>query len=668
MALPVEAEAASRPFHPSLTLSPVPQRKKLVESSIGNYVLGRTLGKGVFSVVREATHIITGQAVAVKIVDRNKVKEKDLKTLVREMQVLKLLSHPHVVRLYEIIDTEAAFYLVQELVTGDTLQAFMLDHGAMTEDLARKIFRQVFAGVQYCHSKRVVHRDLKPNNIMLDQDQNVKLIDFGLSRQFGANMLETHCGTPIFAAPELFNPAPYYGPAVDVWAVGVALYATVFGRLPFFGKGYRERIVDGDYTVPKGCSKEFQSIIQKMLEVDPDNRISAEALLSHPWTNIGYKVRPTPTSNEGTVDQQVLNVMKQLGFEDEEVGAALGQDKYNHVTATYHLLLAQKEHGCNIDVQLLMYPPPPPALAPRKTSGENGVTAFSPTSQSRGPSRSPSTGATAQFSPTKIISNATTLRRPSYETGPSPVGPPRLPPSTDRRGSLLGNSDHRRRSDSPTGEMFIPNTRGKTPRAVDSNSGSLAAHVTARLASPSPARRSTSPQINGLEVPDNMVVLQTGAISAQSSPRGSIVGIGQENSSGSEKEHLGSGLLMALKSPFRSRKPNNLVIGPNQGGSASAPTSPAPVPRSGGSRRQSRFLLWEGTTPDDGPLFASPPSSRSQSRSNSIVGEAIVINASPGCGVGMEGTKAGSMSPLSVAASSVRKFLRSASYEATLLD
>ncbi|KNC83149.1 CAMK/CAMKL/MARK protein kinase, variant [Sphaeroforma arctica JP610] len=423
--------------------------------SIGNYALGETLGKGVFSVVKESTHLITGQKVAVKVVDRTKVKEKDLKTLVREMQVMKLLTHNNIAKLYEIIDTAEAFYLVLELVQGDTMHAYLKENGTVTETLAADWTRQLASGVQYCHSRHVVHRDIKLNNIMVDPTGRVKLIDFGLSREFEAKKIETHCGTPVYAAPELFRSGGYFGPAVDMWAIGVVLHACVSGRLPFKGDNFRKRIQEGDYEVPKYFSVKLKNTIASLLEVNPKKRATATDLLKCPWIMQNEKtIAPIEVVPfEDAIDIDCVKAMRKLGFEEQEVLSSVQNDMYDHTAATYYLLKAHKGKDFDLEPLLVQLPPSAQSHSRPRQINSPGLVVVPPMGGS----------SSAQHSP--VHSSSTTL---SYPTATHKCTYTPSHSSQTRRGSSpaepLTSASHSGQQHSPakiTSNLSAQNSRSK---------------------------------------------------------------------------------------------------------------------------------------------------------------------------------------------------------------
>jgi MAP/microtubule affinity-regulating kinase len=192
--------------------------------------------------------------VAIKIIDKNKLDKATSKKLFREVRIMRLLNHKNIVKLYEVIDTPDELFLVMEYVSGGEIFDYLVAHGRMKEKDARKQFRQIAGAVAYCHSLHIIHRDLKAENLLLDENMNVKIADFGFSNQFSPGQkLNTWCGSPPYAAPELFQGKEYSGPEVDVWSLGVVLYVFVCGSLPFDGSNLaklRARVIAGKYQIP----------------------------------------------------------------------------------------------------------------------------------------------------------------------------------------------------------------------------------------------------------------------------------------------------------------------------------------------------------------------------------------------------------------------------------
>ncbi|KAM7374869.1 hypothetical protein PAMP_007503 [Pampus punctatissimus] len=207
---------------------------------IGNYRLLKTIGKGNFAKVKLARHILTGKEVAIKIIDKTQLNPTSLQKLFREVRIMKGLNHPNIVQLFEVIETDKTLYLIMEYASGGEVFDYLVSHGRMKEVEARAKFRQIVSAVHYCHTKNIVHRDLKAENLLLDADANIKIADFGFSNEFTlGNKLDTFCGSPPYAAPELFQGKKYDGPEVDVWSLGVILYTLVSGSLPFDGQNLK---------------------------------------------------------------------------------------------------------------------------------------------------------------------------------------------------------------------------------------------------------------------------------------------------------------------------------------------------------------------------------------------------------------------------------------------
>uniref|UniRef100_A0A8C6SZ62 MAP/microtubule affinity-regulating kinase 3 n=1 Tax=Neogobius melanostomus TaxID=47308 RepID=A0A8C6SZ62_9GOBI len=312
---------------------------------IGNYRLLKTIGKGNFAKVKLARHILTGREVAIKIIDKTQLNPTSLQKLYREMRIMKTLNHPNIVQLFEVIETEKTLYLVMEYASGGEVFDYLVSHGRMKEKEARAKFRQIVSAVHYCHQKNIVHRDLKAENLLLDAKANIKIADFGFSNEFSAgSKLDTFCGSPPYAAPELFQGKKYDGPEVDVWSLGVILYTLVSGSLPFDGqnlKELRERVLRGKYRVPFYMSTDCEVILRRFLVLNPTKRCSLEQIMKDKWINVGYEgdeLRPHTEPAENFSDTTRIDVMVGMGFSKDEIREALSGHKYNEVTATYLLL------------------------------------------------------------------------------------------------------------------------------------------------------------------------------------------------------------------------------------------------------------------------------------------------------------------------------------------
>eukprot|EP00592_Proboscia_alata_P008265 CAMPEP_0194351992 /NCGR_PEP_ID=MMETSP0174-20130528/366_1 /TAXON_ID=216777 /ORGANISM="Proboscia alata, Strain PI-D3" /LENGTH=745 /DNA_ID=CAMNT_0039119765 /DNA_START=80 /DNA_END=2317 /DNA_ORIENTATION=+ len=255
---------------------------------IGQFILGKNLGIGAFGKVKVATHAITGHKVAVKILNKAKIKQLGMEEKVqREINILHLCTQPHIIRLYEVVDTPTDIFLVNEYVSGGELFDYIVSKGRLSADEARNFFHQIVSGVEYCHFQKIVHRDLKPENLLLDSNLNIKIADFGLSNLMrDGDFLRTSCGSPNYAAPEVISGHLYAGPEVDVWSCGVILYALLCGSLPFDDESIPnlfKKIKSGMYSLPSHLSQLARNLIPRMLEVDPMKRITIPEIRLHPW-------------------------------------------------------------------------------------------------------------------------------------------------------------------------------------------------------------------------------------------------------------------------------------------------------------------------------------------------------------------------------------------------
>lgn len=249
---------------------------------VGNYTLQRPIGEGTFGKVRLAHHRLTNTRVAIK-----QIPKAHSASLTREIHHHRRLHHPNVMQLYEVIATEQYIWMVSELCAGGELYDYLVENECLPEPEARRIFGQLCLAVAYVHSKGIVHRDLKLENILLDERCNVKLGDFGFTREFERNrLMHTFCGTTGYASPEMLAGKKYTGEQVDIWSLGVILYALLCGALPFDDDDesvMKQKILQGDLEIPDCLSEEARSLITNILQQDPAQRPSIHQILQHPW-------------------------------------------------------------------------------------------------------------------------------------------------------------------------------------------------------------------------------------------------------------------------------------------------------------------------------------------------------------------------------------------------
>merc|ERR550519_776605 len=263
-------------------------------------------------------------------------------------EVVKNLSaarvfHPNIVKLFQVIETEKTLYLVMEYASGGEVFDYLVLHGRMKEKEARAKFRQIVSAVQYCHQKKIIHRDLKAENLLLDSEMNIKIADFGFSNEFvPGNKLDTFCGSPPYAAPELFQGKKYDGPEVDVWSLGVILYTLVSGSLPFDGSDLRERVLRGKYRIPFYMSTDCENLLKKFLVLNPARRASLEVIMKDKWMNMGYEeedLKPYIEPVQDWGDLKLIEILQQgMGYSRDMVEEALKQQKFDDCYASYLLL------------------------------------------------------------------------------------------------------------------------------------------------------------------------------------------------------------------------------------------------------------------------------------------------------------------------------------------
>lgn len=320
----------------------IPEEISLTQS-IENYRLGKTIGRGNFAKVKLATHIPTGVEVAVKIINKTNLSDDSLKKLWREVKIMKMLDHPNIVKLFEVIETHDVLYLVLEYASGGEVFDYLVAHGRMKEKEARLKFRQIVSAVEYCHSLNIVHRDLKAENLLLDGDMNIKIADFGFSNIYEkGKQLDTFCGSPPYAAPELFQGKAYDGPEVDIWSLGVILYTLVSGSLPFDGatlKELRERVLRGKYRIPFYMTAECEQLLKKFMVLVPARRVSLRECMNDAWMNKDCpQLIPHQPPDLAQVDERLLKKMEVWGFQRDTILSSLQEIKCDHAAATYHLL------------------------------------------------------------------------------------------------------------------------------------------------------------------------------------------------------------------------------------------------------------------------------------------------------------------------------------------
>ncbi|XP_032873763.1 maternal embryonic leucine zipper kinase [Amblyraja radiata] len=323
------------------------------EELLKHYELQETIGAGGFAKVKLACHMLTREKVAVKIMDKESLGE-DLPRVQTEIEAMKNLSHQHICRLYHVIETANKIFIIMEYCPGGELFDYIIAKDHLSEEEARIFFRQIVSAIAYVHSQGYAHRDLKPENLLIDEDHNLKLIDFGLCAKpkGGLNyQLTTCCGSPAYAAPELIQGKAYIGSEADIWSMGVLLYALLCGFLPFDDDNmmilYR-KILRGKFNIPKWLSPTSVLILNQMLQVDPKKRITVKHLLNHPWLmqDDSYPVDWHTRYPIGHLDEDCITELSVFfKCSKKSTSRLVSEWKYDRITAAYLLLLHKKSHG-----------------------------------------------------------------------------------------------------------------------------------------------------------------------------------------------------------------------------------------------------------------------------------------------------------------------------------
>ncbi|XP_001359986.3 serine/threonine-protein kinase MARK2 [Drosophila pseudoobscura] len=406
----------------------------------GVYKIVKTLGKGNFAKVKLAVHIPTGREVAIKVIDKTQLNTSARQKLYREVRIMKLLNHPNIVRLFQVIESERSLYLVMEYASRGELFDHLVKHGRMRERDARVIFRQLVSAIQYCHSKFVVHRDLKAENLLLDQHMNIKIADFGFGNTFDPNaQLETFCGSPPYAAPELFMGRKYAGPEVDAWSLGVVLYTLVSGSLPFDGgtlKELRERVLRGKYRVPYYISMDCENLMRKFLVLNPAKRTTLNAVMGDKWINLGheeadklrvYREKPMELQDPARVD-----LLVGMGHKRSDVEQSVRGQLFDDIYCTYMLLNVAKPRSKGSSSTELS------GSSGGSGSGSGTATATATASPQTAVTPAPAVAPSAASRPTgprmaNILSSLTTTTIPATEAPAARTGTAVAPAKPTRR-------------------------------------------------------------------------------------------------------------------------------------------------------------------------------------------------------------------------------------------
>ena len=316
------------------------------------FILGKKIGQGTFATVRLATHIKTNEIVAIKILEKEKMKEIDKIRSNREIKILKKMRHRNIVHLYNDINTEKLIYLIMEYVKGKELLTYINEKNKLNENESCYYFQQIISGIEYLEKLKIVHRDIKLENIIIEDNKNIKILDFGLSNFYQKNnILYSSCGSLCYASPEMVEGKKYSGSCVDIWSSGIVLFAMLCGYLPFTDSNEQKlfkKIVEGKLYFPHFLSEQAKDLLNKVLTKDPLKRITINKIKKHPWFNLN---NPKITMSPGflineiviPIDLDIINKMVNIyGYNEKEIKIDLLKNKHNNRTTTYYLLLDSK--------------------------------------------------------------------------------------------------------------------------------------------------------------------------------------------------------------------------------------------------------------------------------------------------------------------------------------
>ncbi|KJE96855.1 CAMK/CAMKL/BRSK protein kinase [Capsaspora owczarzaki ATCC 30864] len=343
------------------------------QNRVGPYVLGRTLGVGSTGRVKLGTHIASGKTVAVKIINKASLASTPdlLRKIEREIAIMKLIDHPNVMSLYDVYENSHHLFLILEHVEGGELFDYLVKRGRLPIEEGIKFFRQIISAMDFCHKHCVCHRDLKPENLLLDADRNIKIADFGMaSLQVGEKMLETSCGSPHYASPEVIRGVKYDGRGADIWSCGIILFALLTGNLPFDDENIHRllnKVKTGEFIMPAHLRPECKDLLSRMLTVDPEKRIKMEEIMIHPLyltaavpmpEVVHSPLPPTALPSIDSLDEDVMYSLRSLGcFEDEAtLTMELMSESHNIEKVIYTLLLDRKKRYAGLSSESNSYP------------------------------------------------------------------------------------------------------------------------------------------------------------------------------------------------------------------------------------------------------------------------------------------------------------------------
>ncbi|XP_050402220.2 serine/threonine-protein kinase NIM1 [Patella vulgata] len=352
---------------------------------IGFYRIRGELGSGNFSQVKMGIHALTREKVAIKILDKTKLDQKTQRLLSREIANMDKLHHPNIIRLYEVVETLAKLHMVMEYACGGEIFTKISNEGKLTEAESKGLFAQVVAAVEHMHDQNIIHRDLKAENVFYASPTLVKVGDFGFSTISRPDQtLNTFCGSPPYAAPELFKDESYFGSYVDIWALGIMLYFMVTGIMPFRAETVaklKKCILDGSYSIPSYVSDSGQFLIRSTLKHIPHDRFTIAEIKRSEWLRDQhfpkpfepYNLNPTPQSQSKQLsdeEQEARKILKELGITEDLLSKGASTDSRNSITGSYRIVLhrVQKKNAGVVEGMMMDLPKEHNLLDNRKSS------------------------------------------------------------------------------------------------------------------------------------------------------------------------------------------------------------------------------------------------------------------------------------------------------------
>ena len=320
------------------------------QDCLKNYQFIKTIGEGTFGKVKLSKHLLTNEFVAIKILEKSKITDKEeLERVEKEIKYLKLFDHPNIIQLYEVIENDFNYYIVMEYIPNGEFFNYIVEKERIEEKEASFFYSQIIRGIEEINKKNICHRDIKPENLLLTKEKTIKIIDFGLSNEY-IDVLNTQCGSPCYAAPEIIRGIKYNGLMVDIWASGIILFAMLFGYLPFDDKDNNilfRKILECNLEFPNDLEASFEAkdLIMRILNQNPDERIKLDEILKHPFLKYGNEqyrkmIKPLIFNKKQIIIDYMVYVLN-YSNKNNEISKAVNENKHNGITTTYKLLKKQ---------------------------------------------------------------------------------------------------------------------------------------------------------------------------------------------------------------------------------------------------------------------------------------------------------------------------------------